>query len=322
METTNVVCCPDNNYAMPTGVMLCSLCENNRDADLFIHVVYLELSAENVQLLKETVETYQQRISFYKMEESSLPNIKFFSGQQKLPISTYIRLFIASILPNDIQRVLYLDGDIIVNKAVKDLFRINMEGHSIAAVPDDKFGYNEIHKTYNALKYPPSLGYFNAGVLMINLEYWRENDVEPMFVDIIKKYMSVLYHNDQDVLNKVFCESKLNLPLTYNFLPNFIAKPEFRMISWEYNKEIDETAKDPVILHFTGSKPWNASCDHPYQQEFHKYKAITVWKKVPLQGKLKWEIRKTIKKICMLLRIPYNYYHIEWAYSYSDLKHD
>lgn len=322
MEPINVVCCPDNYYAMPTGVMLCSLCENNKDVDLHIHVVYLELTGENIQLLKKTVEDYHQSITFYKMDPASLPQIQFFSEQQKLPITAFLRLFVSSILPPDVHRTLYLDGDIIIRKSIRELFNMNLIGYGVAVVPDQIYCYTDIARTYNSLKYSPSLGYFNSGVLLINLDYWREKGIEEKFLVTIKEYMNVLYHCDQDVLNKVFCDSKIFVPLTYNFQNIFLAKPEFRKISWEYNQEIAETALDPIVLHFTGSKPWKASCDHPYKEEFHRYKALTVWKNVPVKGKIAWAIRKRIKKLMMWLRIPYNYYHIEWAYSYSDLRHD
>ena len=320
MEPIHVVCCPDNNYTMPTGVMLCSLCENNKDVELIIHVPYVDLEEENILLIKKVVESYQQTVIFYNIIKSSLPQIHVPVRQRNLPTSAYIRLFLGSILSKNIHRVLYLDGDIIVRKSITNLYNTDMLETGVAVVPDRKLSYNDIHKTYNALDYSPSLGYFNSGVLLINLDYWRENNIERQILDTIRKYMKVLYNSDQEVLNKVFCESKINLPLTYNFQHDFLAKPEYRMISWEYNHEIDETAKDPVILHYTGAKPWMASCDHPYKEEFLKYKALTIWKDVPVKGKIKWEVRKLIKKIMMWLKIPYNYYYVEWAYSYSDLK--
>lgn len=320
MEPIHVVCCPDNNYAMPTGVMLCSLCENNKDASLFIHVIYLKLSENNRNLLKKTVEKYHQTIAFYEIEESALPSIQTFSDHQKLPISAFLRLFVGSILPNDVHRVLYLDGDIIVRKSIDELYNTEFMDTGVAVVLDCKMNGSDISRTFNALKYPPYLGYFNSGVLLVNLDYWRNKKIETLFIETIKDYMRVLYHSDQEVLNKVFCNSKVLLPFTFNFQHGFRFKPEYRMISWEYNKEIEETYREPVILHFTGSKPWNASCDDPYQQEFHKYKALTPWKDLPIKGKIAWEIRKRLKRMCMWLKIPYNYYHVEWAYSYSDLK--
>ena len=320
MDKIHIVCSPDNNYAMPTGVMLCSLCENNKDVELYIHVLYVDLSDDNVKLLRKTVEDYHQSIAFYKIDESKLPRIQTFSQQQKLPISTFLRLFIPSVLSLDINKVLYLDGDIIVRKSIEELYRTSLSGHSVAAVPDDILCFTGISKTYNALKYPPSFGYFNAGVLLINLDYWRKNNVEQQFINTINKYKKVLYHNDQDVLNKVFCESKIFIPLTYNFQHDFLVKPEWRRISWEYDEEIEETAHDPAILHFTGRKPWFASCDHPYKEEFLKYKALTVWKDVPLYQKYKSKGNRIVKKMMLKFQIPYNYYHMEWAYNYSDLR--
>ena len=71
-------------------------------------------------------------------------------------------------------------------------------------------------RIYNRLQYSPSLGYFNAGVLLVNLRYWRENNLSESFFEIINKYPERLRYHDQDVLNIVLKEIKLTLPLKYN----------------------------------------------------------------------------------------------------------
>ena len=315
----HVVCCPDNYYAMPTGVMLCSLCENNKTEQLFIHVVHADLSEQNQQRLTETVTQYGQEIEFLKINRSSLPNIKLTREQQQLPIATYYRLFLSSLLHANIDKVLYLDGDIIVRGNIKRLYEEPLVDFSVAAADDYLFSNDRIEQSYNALKIPPSSGYFNCGVILINLEFWRLHGVEKQFIQFIESHNLPLYHHDQDVLNKVLCHSKKFLPLTYNFQHNFLAKPEYRKISWEFNEEIERTATNPVILHFTGSKPWREDCDHPYREEFLKYRALTVWRDTSIERCLKWRAKRPLKKLMMALGVPYNYYKPQWAYNYKDL---
>ena len=73
-------------------------------------------------------------------------------------------------------------------------------------------------------RYSPSLGYFNAGVLLVNLRYWRENNLSESFFEIINKYPERLRYHDQDVLNIVLKEIKLTLPLKYNVQHGYFFK--------------------------------------------------------------------------------------------------
>ena len=320
MEPINVVCCLDNSFVMPCGIMLYSLCENNKDVSLCIYVIHADLTEPNKQKLKTTVENFGQHMEFVEIGLASLPNICLSKQQHHLPISTYYRLFMTSLLPEGIRKVLYLDGDIIVRKSIKGLYNLDMQNVSLAAVPDDKYCYDSIGVTYNALKYSPKFGYFNAGVLLINLDYWREVGAEQLFVDFINNHSRVLYHHDQDVLNSIFYKTKLLLPLKYNFMPLFLVKPKFRLISWEYDEEIAKTATDPVIIHYTGLKPWFKDCDHPYKEEFLKYKSMSLWKDAPLSLSFKRELKRSIKDVINKLGISDRFRPVEYAYQYSDLK--
>lgn len=320
MDPINIVCCLDNNYVMPYGIMLYSLCENNKEVSLCVFVIHAGLSEDNKKRLKDTVKAFKQQIEFIKIEKSLLPDFKFSKLQQQLPISCYYRLFMTSLLPKDIHKVLYLDGDMIVRKSVKKLFEEQLGEKGLAVVPDYIWGYNKISVTYNALKYSPALGYFNAGVLLINLKYWQDEEVEKKFVEFVENHNRIIIHHDQDVLNKIFCNNKKSLPLTYNFQHNFLAKPEYRLISWEYDEEIARTATDPVIIHYTGLKPWFKDCDHPYKEEFLKYKNKSLWKDVPLSRSFKRELKRFIKDVITKLGLSDRFRPVEYAYQYSDLK--
>lgn len=116
-----ILVCPDNGYAMPTGIMLISLFENNPDATINIHVIYTALSNENMKLLARIAEQYGHRISFYRTVPDSC--IKFDGAhQQKLSVSAYLRLTAHLMLPQTIDKVLYLDGDIIVRGSLQELW--------------------------------------------------------------------------------------------------------------------------------------------------------------------------------------------------------
>ncbi len=305
---------------MPISVMVCSLCENNRNEDVIFHVMHNDLTVKEKNGLKKIADKYGKEMFFYDVNHNYLKNISIGNkGQQKLSISTYYRLFICDVLPKHIKKVIYLDGDIVVCDNLKKFWDIDVENMALAGVPDDNLCFGNIKQTYNQLRYSPKLGYFNAGVLLINLRYWRENNVISDFNDLIGS-KKIFIHHDQDILNSVFCEKKLFVPLGYNLMPGFLLKPQCRNISWEYDEEIERAAKNPFIIHYAGIKPWYKECDHPYKQEFLKYKALTEWSKTPLRTDFKMRIKRVMKKVLLYFGLLDENRMPSWRYAYDDLK--
>lgn len=316
----DIVCSPDKKYVMPTGVMICSLCENNKEEEINFHIIYANLSEKDRNSLKNIIESYHKTAHFYKIDEKNLPTITIDTkDQQKLPLSTYYRLFMPNILPKNVCKVIYLDGDIVVRGNLKNLWNKDIKKVALAAVPDAQF-FSSVKNSYNQLKYPPRLGYFNAGVLLINLNYWREKDVVNDFYELISSRKEGFPHHDQDILNFVFRENKFFLPLKYNLMTDFLWQPEYREISWEYDEEIDLSARNPIIIHYTGLKPWIKSCKHPYKKEFIKYKSLTEWSKTPLQINIKVDIKLWTKKVLVKLGLLNKKQIRQWEYSYADLQ--
>ena len=134
---------------------------------------------------------------------------------------------------------------------------------------------------YNRLRYPPNKGYFNSGVLLINLKKWRDEDITIEFAKIMHDHPDWIKLHDQDVMNRIFYDCKLILPITYNFQEGFLWNDIFYDY-WKYEKQVLDARKDPVILHFTDSKPWIKGCEHPYREEFFKYQRKTEWAGTPL----------------------------------------
>lgn len=316
----DIVCCLDKSYLMPIGVMIYSLCENNKSEDIIFHIVHNDLTVNEENSLRKIIDKYNKTILFHNINHSYLKNIKTGNKeQQKLSISTYYRLFLADILPKYIKKIIYLDGDIIVCDNLRELWDINIKDIALAGIPDDNLYYGNIKQTYNHLKYSPSQGYFNAGVLLINLQYWREHNVMEDFMCLIKS-KNIFIHHDQDILNYTFREKKIFIPLKYNLMPGFLLKPQYRNISWEYNEEIEQSTKKPVIIHYTGIKPWYKECDHPYKKEFLKYKMLTEWKNTPLKTNYKIRIKRIIKKILIHFNLLNKNSIPSWQYTYADLK--
>ena len=158
-------------------------------------------------------------------------------------------------------------------------------------------------RIYNRLQYSPSLGYFNAGVLLVNLRYWRENNLSESFFEIINKYPERLRYHDQDVLNIVLKEIKLTLPLKYNVQHGYFFKDP--LISRAYWDEKEKAINDPVILHYSGSKPWFIEFEPPFKKDFAFYLNISGLDKsfirhIPMKARIKARFRSLLEKLGLI----------------------
>lgn len=278
-EKIHIAVCLDKSYVMPTGVMMFSVCVNNQDVDIDFHMLIDESIQEKEQQdLKDVVTRFQgKKCIFYSVK--SLSAIHFPINLERLPKSAYYRLFLSDILPPTIEKVMYLDGDLIVRHSLLPLWNVDLGNYAVGAAMDG--GDGDI-KTYNRLRYPFQKGYFNSGVLLINLKYWRDNHVEKPFMRYLTEFPDRIIYADQDVLNVIFQDNKLMLPVKYNFQTVFLRKDPC-WDYWKHESEVKMGIEDPVIVHFTSLwKPWYADLrfPHPYRNTFFKYQSQTKWKNI------------------------------------------
>ena len=256
-------------------------------------IVDESVTEEDKQDLKDVAEG--NSIQFYTVDSrifSSMPLTEVFSP------ATYYRLLLPKILPEDLHKVLYLDCDLIVRHSLLSLWETDVDGYALAAVTDNSESDIVI---YNRLRYSPSLSYFNAGVLLINLDYWRTNSIDDEIESFIKNHLDRIHYVDQDILNYVLREKKKILPIKYNTQTCFLWVPERALYDyWKYEKEILEAREDPIIVHYIGLKPWIEGSNHPYKSTFVKYQDETKWKgciwKVP-QRPFMVKVRSHLKNI-------------------------
>ena len=278
----NIVLCASDNYTMPCGVTICSICVNNREIPIKFYIITdNSFTEEHKDQLSALVSNYPLKaIEFIFVKDEQ---VDLFLKHENTWWTRHVfyRLLSAKLLPNDVKRALYLDCDVIVRHSLESLWETDLTGKAVGCVPD---GMEGVIEYYNRLGYTADKGYFNSGVLLMNLQYWRENNISEAFSSYIIENGKKLKHPDQDVLNVVLRDCKTVLQLTYNFQSAFLYKRKFHSFDYtKYKEEIKIFSKDPVILHLSGIRPWiSGRIKHPYQEEFFKYRAMTIWKDDPL----------------------------------------
>ena len=276
----NILLSTDNNYVMPTGVLMHSIGENN-GSDVAYHVMTnAEFSDDSKAALTRVAERYGNTIAFYTITDEMTKALPFGRADQPthVSIATYYRLFITEILPLDVHKIIYLDGDMIVRKSLKELWDTDLTGYAMGVVHDMD---EQKHIQENWLPYDMcTYGYFNAGMLIINLDYWRKYDCYNTFMDFINNYANVIKYHDQDVLNSVFHDKKLLLSVTYNCQSGFLLKGrEDGFFDKEVESDINASKGDAAIIHYCApDKPWKIECFHPYCKDWRKYFFMSEWR--------------------------------------------
>ena len=273
-ELRHVCCNIDDNYAQHCGVMLCSLFENNKQEQFEIHILISSLKDENKENLNQIVSRYDSVCHFHIVNSELLKDVKY-RAERPLSEATYYRILLASTLDESISKILYLDSDMIVLGDISPIFEIDLQNYALAAARDLQKLTDELRFI---LSLPQNAPYFNAGMMLINLDYWREHKSEQLLIDFSKNAKNI-YNHDQDALNAVFNGHWFMLTPRWNrFFP-------YNYESSFFENDIDRKAykKDPVIIHYVNYfKAWNRFIWigvkwHKYRNCYYQYLKLTPW---------------------------------------------
>lgn len=276
MESDNIhiVFASDDAYVQHLGVLLVSILENNKDESIFVHLLSDEISEIKKKILSQIViDQYGQRLIIYEMDKELFKKFPLRS-KDHISIAAYYRLKLPDLLPKDLSRIIYLDCDMIVTGSLRPLWNMDISGVAVAAVTDNLSFSSE---TFERLSLPVGDKYFNSGLLLINLDYWRLVNVFEDALLIAENKADVLLWHDQDILNLLFHAHWKVLPYRWNVM-NTLMRP-FVYYTPSLIQEIDNEIRHRVVIHYTCAwKPWIYPCDNPLRFEYYKYLELSPWK--------------------------------------------
>ena len=213
-------------------------------------------------------------------------------------------MFISEIFPEEVKRVLYLDADTIVVSDISDIYDSDMKGHALAMVYDS---LGESHK--NEIGLTDDDGYYNSGVILFDVDKWRDKGYTARIVDHVKNVRAHYPSPDQDLINVVCRGDILTLPPSLNFQPvhrAYSIKDYFRNYAhtrYYSEEELTEASGAPKIIHFfrfVGEFPWNRGNVHPFNDIFDEYLRGSLWKdyvKEPADNGFALKCEKVLYKI-------------------------
>lgn len=253
MEKIQVCFSTDDNYAKPLKAAMLSILDNKNDEDEYVfHILYSKLSDGVIEYLKKGADVVLHKV------ENEIFEPYFNNGVCKnVTIPTLYRLILPEILP-DVDKILYLDCDILVNSSLKPLYdAISLEDDYLAAAVAD-LGCSA-HQSRLGLENDENVFYFNAGVILFNLNRMRKEGTQDKLFDYLKQNFEHLLYSDQDVLNAVLKGRAKRMDKKFNMITMNFYYP-------------NETGA--VISHFAGVKPWKIGFYNPYRKRFWKYYLI------------------------------------------------
>ena len=264
---------------MPTAVLMTSIGLTNPNLNIHYNIVYTKLGQKFKDQLSRHLGNTNSSISFYSLDESCLKDCPIRPGEH-VSLATYIRLFLPSILPQDIDKILYIDGDVICTDSIQDLWETSLANYAAAAVPDMRS--NDI-RILNRLSLPKDSDYFNAGIMLINLKWWRENDIQNKTLHYIANNKDICQYHDQDALNVLLHGQIAELPIRYNLQEHFFEPLENQFISRSHFEELQTALFNPSLIHYTGfRKPWHRECVNPLKSVWLFFYNKTEWRNTKL----------------------------------------
>lgn len=285
----NIACSTDDRYVQHCMAMLCSLFENNKCYEFVIHLLHHGLSDEGQRSIAKLVAMYNNTINIYDVDETYFENLTIADNHPNLSIATYYRLILPTILDTAIDRILYLDCDVIVLGNVKNLFELNLDGYGVAAVKDCVPG-DDAHRIVMGL--PLNAKAFCAGVLMINIDYWRDNNSQENMLRFAKDMRDRLFMEDQDVLNHEFRNHWFQLPYKYGYTPMSIVPID----SNQTLEDVLEYTYKPEIIHYASLvKPW-LDVNFPGREYYWKYAKLSGFRDIK-ETEAKKSVRIMINKL-------------------------
>ena len=270
----NVAFICDSGYVIPTVVAMHSLILNkNINTNYHIHLIETDLDQSAITLFKE-LECDDVRIHIVHASVDSLKKLHTFDSHSHCvaTVAALLKFYLPTLLP-ECEKVLYLDGDILVLKDLFDLYSYDFSlNHELACAVIDSGSIYYKHKYVQQVQH-----YFNSGVMLLNLARMRNESISEVLVQK-KQELNDSSLMDQNVFNLVFDGQVHLLSIQYNvLLVNLIrAKKKYKLedINVTYGSNyssLGEIIEFASIVHFSSKdKPWKYQ-DVPWADEWYHY---------------------------------------------------
>lgn len=244
----NILVTLDKNYIPYLNVMLSSLIKKNSDSRFCVYVLHSSLEDSDVEITKRVLGK-ENKLILINADSIGLDDAPTTS---RYPKEIYYRIFAAKFLPPTLDRVLYLDPDLVVNGSLKELYNMDMKGYLFAAASHTGPFVRAINGI--RLDMEENAPYINSGVMLMNLKLLRKEQNYDDVFKFIEKRKNYLVLPDQDIISSLYGSRIYALD---TFVYNMTEKLFLLHAPFERELTLDWIRKNSVIIHYCGrNKPW------------------------------------------------------------------
>ena len=246
----NIVVSINANYIPPLCVMLRSLLDSNPGRKVDLYLIHSSLTGADVALVTRRVPDSRLRVTPVPVPADFLDDAPVLFH---FPKEMYYRIFSARLLPQSLDRALYLDPDMVVNLPLDGLYDLAMGSSFFAAAR----AFNPLTQVEyrHRLGMPEGSEYFNSGVLLMNLAQLRREQDPGAVLDFIREERDKLVLPDQDVLNALYWDRTILLdPMVYKYDARYYGTVKVGTLG---KLDLEWIRENSVIIHYCGkNKPW------------------------------------------------------------------
>ena len=275
-----IVGCADDNYSMPLATTMSSVIAHvSSQRQVVICIIANKIAQANKKKILKSLNKPNVTIEWLVPDEAKLTNVII---SRHITIASYYRILIPELLPAKYQKAIYLDSDVIVKTNIEKLWDTEIADNYVLAVRDMDIDATYVSspkglQNYQQLGIAPDCKYFNAGVLVLNVDKWRRDNLSQKIVNYISNNQLYIRWHEQDAMNAVIAGKWSELDLRWNsqaVIHTYSSWKETSLTEEMYNNVIN----DSYIVHFSSSaKPWKLGCKHPNRMLFFQYIDLTAW---------------------------------------------
>ncbi|MBY7145045.1 glycosyltransferase family 8 protein [Virgibacillus sp. NKC19-3] len=255
----NILVTLNSNYIKPLKVMLHSLFVNNQEEAFTVYLMHTSMKEAELSDINQYIVERGHRLVVITVTNDyfqAAPVVKHYTKEM------YYRLLAFQFLPSDLDKIVYLDPDILVINEIRTLYDIDISGYLYAAAYHEVASATEINKL--RLKPYDMDAYYNSGVLVMNLNLQREKIKEQEIFNYVEEHKKRLLYPDQDIINALYSQDIKNLDeVIYNYDPRYY---RFYKAVSSGRKDVDYVIHNTCFIHYRGKKkPWHKN----YTGKFH-----------------------------------------------------
>lgn len=260
-EPIQIVCCSDEKYMPLTATMLMSLIRNHHSPELLhVSIINNGISLTTQQTIDNLFSGENMIIHWLSIDPKEIPYIFGISDSYSNLPCHYYRLLMPYLLPQTVNRAIYLDVDLVILQDISSLWKLSFDDYIVCAAQDYLEVCSEAISNCLELGISPTAKYFNSGVLLIDLKKWREEDISK------KVIVFRLSNEDAAAASKHYNHDQYGL--------NVILHKEWQELDprWNYSPGPGKLNLNPFIVHYYGDvKPWLQKCKDEFRQAFIRY---------------------------------------------------